>query len=90
MTFDVADDSHPVLVELRTAVERDESGGELGRYLIQGKLEDRVGTCGQGALFLTLDPSAYGAPEPPETLDPEEAESTSGDTPSESDSADEP
>jgi hypothetical protein len=90
VTFDVVDDSHPVLVELRMAVERDESGGELGRYLIQGKLEDRVATCGQGAIFLTLDPSAYGAPEPPETPEPVEDESTSGDTPSESDSPDEP
>ena len=73
VTFDVADDSHPVLVELREAVERDESTGALGRYLIQGRLEDRVETCGQGALFLTLDPTAYGAPEP-EELEAEEPE----------------
>lgn len=66
VTFDVDDDSHPVLVELRAAVELDDSNGTLGRYLIQGRLEDRVDTCGQGAIFLTLDPAAYGPPEPEE------------------------
>ena len=78
LTFDVADDSHPVLVELRAAVERDEAGGELGRYVIQGRLDDRVATCGQGALFLTLDPIAYGLPEPePEDVDAEETDEDS-------------
>ena len=71
VTFDVADDSHPVLVALREAVDQDEAAGNLGRYVIQGRLEERVGTCGQGALFLTLDPKAYGAPEP----EPSEEES---------------
>lgn len=73
VTFDVADDSHPVLVELRAAVERHEAAGEVKRYLIQGRLDDRVATCGQGALFLTLDPSAFGAPEPPEGPEAPEA-----------------
>lgn len=95
VTFDVVDDSHPVLVELRASVERDELGGELGRHLIQGRLEDRIATCGQGALFLTLDPKAYGAPEPPEDLEPPEpseteAETTQVDAPPDSDSPDEP
>jgi len=85
VTFDVADDSHPVLVELREAVERDEASGDLGRYVIQGRLEDRVGTCGQGALFLTLDPTAYGAPEsePSEGESSEEPSEESPDEPSE-------
>ena len=74
VTFDVVDDSHPVLVELREAVERDESSGDLGRYLIQGRLEDRVATCGQGALFLTLDPTAFGPPEPEEPEEESEDE----------------
>ena len=63
VTFDVVDDSNPVLQELRAAVERDEGAGSLGRYLIQGRLDERLATCGQGAVFLTLDPTAYGAPE---------------------------
>ncbi len=88
VTFDVADDSHPVLVELRADVERDESQGELGRYLIQGRLEDGVATCGQGSLFLTLDPTAYGEPEPPEV--PEPPEEAEGDESSDEDTTDEP
>ena len=67
-TFDVEDDGPPVLVALRAAVEVDEAAGRLGSYVLQGKLIDRVTSCGRGALFVTLDPSAYGAPEPEEIL----------------------
>ena len=84
VTFDVTDDSHPVLVELREAVERDEASGTLGRYIIQGRLDDRVASCGQGALFLTLDPSAYGAPEPDP---PEEEELEEPSSPAEGESS---
>ena len=62
LTFDVADDSHPILVSLREAVESDEQAGKLGTYTVQGRVLDRVTTCGQGALFLTLDPTAFGPP----------------------------
>ena len=73
-TFDVADDSHPVLMALREAVEADEAAGRLGTYVVQGRLLDRVTTCGQGAIFVTLDPSAYGAPPPPPEDGEEEPE----------------
>jgi hypothetical protein len=59
-TFDVSDDGHPVLVSLREAVKADDDADRLGTYTVQGKLLERITTCGQGALFVTLDPLAYG------------------------------
>jgi hypothetical protein len=78
LTFDVADDGHPVLVALREAVEADEQAGQLGTYTIQGRLLDRVTTCGQGALFVTLDPSAFGPPEVEEDSEPEQPDGEDG------------
>jgi hypothetical protein len=92
LTFDVADDSHPVLVSLREAVETDEQAGKLGTYTVQGRVLDRVTTCGQGALFVTLDPVAFGPPvveeeeEVPEEGEPEEPDGEGVEPKSEPDS----
>lgn len=50
----------PVILALRQVVERHTLSGrrERGELRVQGRLEDTLGTCGRGALYVSLVPLA--------------------------------
>ncbi|MGM0576666.1 MAG: hypothetical protein ACQEXJ_13135 [Myxococcota bacterium] len=66
VAFDAPDEDDPALLALQEAVAAD-AGREAGRqYVMQGKLDSTLVTCGRGAIVVTLDPTAFGPPPEPE------------------------
>lgn len=78
VTFGVSDDEHPVLVTLREAVDADVQAGSASTHVIQGKLDSSLATCARGAIYVVLEPSAYGPPEAEEDEEPGEEDDETG------------
>lgn len=67
VSFDVSSEEDPVLVGLRAAT-ADSARREPGQtWIVQGRMDSSLITCGRGALVVTLRPTALGPPDTPDS-----------------------
>lgn len=64
VAFDAADEDDPVVLQLTREVEQAQRERRTRSFLVQGSLDDTLATCGRGAIYVTLKPTAYGPPPP--------------------------
>ncbi|MEZ4267416.1 MAG: hypothetical protein R3F39_13635 [Myxococcota bacterium] len=73
VAFDVSNEEDPVLVALREATAKQPRRGAGHTWIVQGRMDSSLITCGRGALVVTMRPIAFGPPPRPDDEDTEPA-----------------